>query len=476
MQSNSMSKECLELLGNKKRKYYSAILLCCSIIFYLFFAFYDGVVILADSPSYIDMYTSREPFYCVFLAALRGLFGLFGLGEYNTSYLTAAVCIQSLLAAFAALCLADYLQKEFCLSRFQSGVVFFIPLATSLLCRFAAQRASMYSNSILTEGIACSLFLIFMRYVLEFCYKQGVKCLVISSILSFILISTRKQMYLTLILLVIVILWTYGIDKKIKKGIFTVLICTCCILFSNILFDGVYNYFAHGELGTHANDNRFLATMVIYTSERTYGENIADENARDLFYEIYDICDAKGYLKHSAERGWYNRVDHFGDHYDHIQIDTMWPAIERYVRENYTGGEVFLEKKVDEITNHMIWGLLPTTWGKVLGCFMDNFLSGLVTTVAQRRPILIIYSLVIYILYFVLLITHIKHKGMTKVAYLAIVTMFAIVINVAVVSMVIFCQTRYTIYNMPVFYITLWILFIKSKAHFMKQIYWKTEP
>lgn len=446
----------------KKEKYYSAILLCFSIFFYLFFAFYDGVVILADSPSYIDMYISREPFYCVFLAILRRLFGLFGLGEHDTSYLTAAVCIQSLLAAFAAWCLADYLKKEFCLSRFQSAVVFFIPLTTSLLCRFAAQRSSMYSNSILTEGIVCSLFLIYIRYLLEFYYRRSVKHLVISSVLSFIMISTRKQMYITLILLVIVILWTSCIEKKVKKGIFTVFICTCCILFSNIIFDSGYNYFVHGELGTHSNDNRFMATMVIYTSERTYGENITDENARDLFYEIYDICDTKGYLKHSAERGWYNRVDHFGDHYDHIQIDTMWPAIERYVRENYTGGEVYLEKKVDEITNHMILGLLPMTWGKVLGCFIDNFLSGLVTTVAQRRPILIIYSLAIYILYFALLIRHIRYKGMTKVAFLAIVTLLAIVINVAVVSMVIFCQTRYTIYNMPVFYIALWILFIKS--------------
>ena len=458
--------------GTNKDRFCSIVFLCISILFYLFFVFYDGVVICADSPSYIDMYTSREPFYCVFLAALRAIFGLFA-GEGNTYYLTAAVCIQSLLAALAAWCMADYLKKEFVLSHFQAGIILFIPLATSLLCRFAAQRASMYSNSILTEGIACSLFLIFIRYLLEFYYKKSVKCLVISSVLSFVMISTRKQMYITLILLVIVIFWTYCSKNKLKKGIFTILVCASCVLISNVIFDNAYNYLVHRELGTHSNDNRFMATMVFYTSERSYGESIIDENARDLFYEIYDICDTQGYLKHSAEHGWYNRVSHFGDHYDNIQIDTMWPAIERYVRENYTGGEIYLEKKVDEITNYIISDLFPKTWGKVLGCFIDNFLSGLVTTIAQCRPILIIYTFAAYLLYFILLIAHIRFEGMTELSVMAIITILAIVINVAVVSMVIFCQTRYTIYNMPLFYITLWILFIKNVERIIQHRFMK---
>lgn len=439
----------------------SIVFLCASILFYLFFAFYDGVVISVDSPSYIEMYTSREPFYCVFLAALRAIFGLF-LKESATHYLTAAVYIQSILAAFAAWCMADYLKKEFDLTRFQAGIVLLIPLATSLLCRFAAQRASMYSNSILTEGIACSLFLIYARYLLDFYYNKSVKCLVISSVLSFVMISTRKQMYITLILLVFVIFWSYLAQKKLKKGLLTAFICACCILLGNQIFDNGYNYLVRGELGTHSSDNRFMATMMIYTSEKTCGENINDENARDLFYQIYDVCDTQGYLMHSAGKGWYNRVSHFGDHYDHIQIDTMWPMIQSYVRENYEGGEIYLEQKVDEITDRIITGLFPTVWTRVLSCFIDNFLSGLVTTVAKNHPILLIYSCVVYILYVVLLIALIKHEGMTKPAFLAIYTMLSVIINVTVVSMVIFCQTRYTIYNMPLFYIALWVLFIKK--------------
>lgn len=451
------------LTNDKRDKIYSVILLCASILFYMFFALYDGVVIGNDSPGYIEMSMHREPFYCTFLAILRAIFNVFRGGN-STLYLTAVVYIQSLLAALAAWCLTKYLKKEFRLSYFQSSVVLAIPLATSFLCRFAAKRASMYSNSILTEGIACSLFLIFIRYLLEYYYKRSVKCLVISGILSFVLISTRKQMYITLILLVIMICWSCMTQQRIKQGILTAFICTFCILFSNVIFDNGYNYLVRGELVTHSKDNRFMATMVIYTSERSYGESITDKNVRYLFYEIYDVCDAKGYLGHSAEHGWANRVDHYGKNYDHIQLRTMVPTIQEYVQDHYDGSEIYLEQKSDEITDQIIKGLFPKVWTKVFSCFIDNFIHGLITTVAKINPILNIYSFIIYLLYWGLLILHIRKQGLTPLVILAIFTMFSIVINVSVVSMVIFTQTRYTIYNMPIFYITLWIMFINIKS------------
>ena len=445
----------------KNDKFFSVLFICISLLFYLFFAVYDGAVICADSPSYIYMHVSREPFYCIFLACLRILFGQFTVnGEL---YLTVAVYIQSLLAAYAAWCLAHYLKKEFELTLFSEGVILSITLAVSLLCRFAAKRSSMYSNSILTEGIACSLFLIFTRYLLEFHYKKNTKHLIISGIISLVLIATRKQMYITLVLLIIVVGFTYFKVKEVKKGILAIVISACCILSSNSILDNSYNLIVHRELGTHSSDNRFLATMVFYTAGRTDGERIVKEDTKDLFYQIYDICDENGYLKHSAGKGWYNRVNHFGDHYDHIQIDTMWPMIQNYVYDNYKGGEVYLQQTVDDITDQIIVALIPKVWPDVISCFIDNFLSGLVTTVAQRKPVLIIYSLLVYILYLIMLAVQIKTEGFTKLSFLAVYTLFSIVINVAVVSMVIFCQTRYAIYNMPLFYISLWMLFLENK-------------
>ncbi|MGN0376378.1 MAG: hypothetical protein ACI4ED_01965 [Suilimivivens sp.] len=202
--------------------------------------------------------------------------------------------------------------------------------------------------------------------------------------------------------------------------------------------------------------------MVFYVSEEEDFQYIEDSNLRLLSEEIYAICNENGYLKQSAEEGWYNRVTHFGDYYDCIQIDTMWPAIEHYVVENYSGDTVALENQVDSLTNEIISSLLPHVWPEILSCFVDNFLSGLITTVAQRKPILIIYSMLIYLIYMILLAINLKREGLKPLSLFSMLTLISVVINVAIVSAVIFCQTRYTIYNMPLFYISLLLLFYNT--------------
>ena len=446
----------------EKDKIYSAILLGINILFYLFFAAYDGFAIAPDSPTYISMTLYREPVYCIFLAILRTLFELIGVA-HSEFYLTVAVYIQSLLAAYAIWCLAEYLRKEFILTYLQTGVVVLIPMIISLICR-SSEKISMYPTSILTEGITCSLFLVYTRYLLEYLYKNSRKSLIASTVLSFILISTRKQMCITVILLAIVVCWIYFLQKRIKNGILIALLCVCCILCSNWTLETVYNYFVHGEIETHSGDNRFLATVAIYTSERSYGEEIEDDEAQELFYMIYDECNTNGYLKNSAGKGLNSRVHHFHDNYDNVQLVTMWSMIREHVYANYKGDKVYLEKKVDEITRQITKGLLPNAWKDMIGCSIETFLSGIVVTAVgiPEEMYLVLLSPIVYLLYFLLFVTHVKNEGMTKLSYLAVCVILFIVINVAVISMVIFCSPRYTIYNTPLLYIALWILIVKN--------------
>ena len=145
-----------------RRTAFSGLMLAVSLLFYLFFACYDGAVICVDSPSYIRMDISREPLYCLFLAGLRAAFAAFPAEAFaEDAYLTAAAFLQSLLAAFAAWSLVNYLWKEMDLPESFALLLLGMPFAVSLLCRFAAQRGSMYSNSILTEGIAIPLYLLY---------------------------------------------------------------------------------------------------------------------------------------------------------------------------------------------------------------------------------------------------------------------------------------------------------------------------
>ncbi len=497
----------------------SALMLGGCLAFYLFFAFYDGAVICVDSPSYITMDISREPLYSLLLAAFRTVFG--GLGEYG--YLTAVAFFQSILAAYAAWWLADYVRKALQLPAWVGTALACMPLAVSLLCRFAARRGSMYSNSILTEGITISCYLIFFRYLLEFYFSRTRKSLAWCCLLSFLMISARKQMAISLAMLLSCIIFTSlpassdsnsglkngrrsffnltalpassgsnsglksgrrsffnltalpalaGVNSRLKNGVqpfFNLtallpsaglaLVCTAAILGGTAVLDLGYNYAVRGEAVRHSSDGRFLTTMAFYVAEREDAAYLEQEDIRGLFLEIYDRCEEQGYLKHSAGKGWLNRVSHFGDHYDHIQIDTMWPAVNDYVREHYGEGTVELNENADRIMDTMNRALLPHNLGKILASFFDNFLSGLITTVAQRNRILNWYSLAVYLLYGVLLIWNLREGRRQRLAGYAAgfagLTLLSIVFNVGLVSLVIFCQTRYTIYNMALFYMSL---------------------
>lgn len=443
-----------QMLRRAQPDAFSVVLLGICLVFYLFFAFYDGAVICVDSPGYISMRLSREPLYPLFLAFFRKLFSAFP----NDFYLTAVAFFQSGLMAFATWALVRYIWKELRLPKPVALAALAMPLGVSFLCRFAAKRESMYSNSILTEGIVIALYLLFFRYLLEYCLHQSRKSLLISCVLVFMMVSARKQMFMTLALLIICVLAVNIYRKKTLWGTGAAILCTLGILGCSMLLDVGYNYILRGNAVRHTNDSRFVTTMAFYTADRSDAEYIRDEEVRTLFLEIYDVCDEKGYLKHSAGDGWFNRVTHFGDYYDCIQIDTMGPMIVQYVQANYDGGEVEEGKKADQIMRTINVSVIPHNAMNIISSFLDNVLSGMITTVAKRNIILNWYSFFIYIIYIILLVWNVRIRGHEKTAVLAGLTLLAIVGNVTLVSLVIFCQTRYTIYNMGLFYICMVVM------------------
>lgn len=438
----------------KKTDLFTVICFLVCLSFYIFFALFDGAVLCADSPSYINMQSSREPLYPLLLAAMRGIFRTFPEGFY----LNAVAVIQSILMAAAVFLLEEYLRKELRLSKLSAALILLMPLAVSLLCRFAARRGSMYSNSILTEGIAIPLYLIFFRFLIEYLIYNTKKSLTWCIVLSFLMVSTRKQMMVAAAMLAISILYTACRRKDAKYGLLTILISTALIFGSNSVLDIGYNYVVRGEKTTHSSDIRFIATVAFYTAERKDSDLIENPGTRALFLEIYDTCEEQGYLGHSAGEGWNNRVLHFGDYYDRIQIDTMWPRISLYVQENFECRQTQISQYEDAIMKEISKAVIPAHFVDVIRVFLDNFLSGLVLTVARQSRILVCYSVIIYIAYFGLLYFLAKRKGERKVLVISSAILLSVFFNVGLVSLVIFCQTRYTIYNMALFYIGMIIM------------------
>lgn len=450
-----------------KENLFSIIMLVGGLTFYLFFALFDGAAIYADSASYIEMSFAREPFYPLFLAFFRFF--------HPENYLLHAVIFQSLLMAFCGWILADFLRKKLHIHKVYSIILYLLPIATSLLCRFAAKRASMYTNSILTEGICTSLYLLFIYCILKYLWDCSKTHIVLSWLIAFIMISSRKQMLMVLPILFLTIVYTNYNNKKLWKGIIIAAI-SCFMIFPAFkLFDCSYNYFMRGTFQGHSSSNRFVTTMVFYNAKRSDADYIKEDDVKQLFLNIYDVCDEKGYLGSHAEEGWFHEVNHFSDHYDHIQINIMWPMIQQYSMETINSQKphtnmspeelkTLYDIETDRLNTIMISSVLPHQLPELCKSLISNFLSGLVITVAQFRQILVPYTVIMFLLYFVLTgrlalywyrnrnISSNKVDLALKNAIFALITLLGIFFNVLLVSAVIFCQTRYTIYNMPLFY------------------------
>ena len=446
----------------RKKNVFSFALFSFCALFYLFFTFLDGPILTPDSSTYLSMSLHREPFYPLYLALFRLVFGSV-CGQDGWLFL--AVAGQGILAAAAAWSLPAYLYRRLSFPRWTVAVLTAFPLIVSLLCRFGAGRQAMYSNGIESEALAIPLFLLFFRFLYAFLLDRLSESaplrspfldrnFLMAAFLCVLLISTRKQMLFTLFLLVAALAFRGAKIHKIRRFLVRLLFTAVAVLGLCSALDRSYNYFLRDEGVRHSGDSRFLLTMVVYTADREDARQIQDPRIRSLFLEIYDACDTEGYLKNSAPKGWLGRVSHFGDHYDHIQINTLRPAVTAYVEENIPGSETDQAAQVDRIMNEMTKALLPSCLPSLIGCFFDNMLSGLVTTVSLRTPVLIAAAILFYAGYLVLFVVLVCRRANAAVLLLSALTLLSILTNVALVSAVIFCQSRYTIYNMPLFYMS----------------------
>lgn len=446
-------------MNDKIKKYFTPIVL---MIAYMFFVFYDGVILSVDSPSYIDMYSSREPFYSLLIAFFR-------LICFNKPwYLNVLVGFQAILTVYCVSSLIRYVVKEYELS-FKSELVFLlIHLFVMVLMRFVSKKQMLYASTVLSESIAYPLYLLFFRYNLEYVLRQNKKSLIVAAFISFILISCRKQMYLSLFMLMISIGYVHITKKNIVKGLGIIVLVIALVVGSSKLLDYVNQRLVNNFSSTHTLGNRFITTMIYYVADKDDYKYIDDIDGKEVFKIIFNKSKSNGYTYDESISKWFDRVKHFSDHYDNIQIDTILPEMSSYVESKYglTGEQ--LEVKMDSINNSIIKSLLPVRFKEIARVFIDSFLSGLMITISADKEIFVIYALVMYILYFILLAYSIKHNRLDRVSILGIMVILSIFINVGIVSAVIFNQTRYTLYNIDLFYIGTYVLLVNFIGSFNK--------
>ncbi len=456
----------------KDRKILAAGILIFAALFYLGIGILDGPIWCVDSESYVSMDFFREPVYPTFLFILRSCFGQSIYRNDLPVYLFVAMVLQSVLWIYATYFLSMYVY-DLSNKRFSSKrVAYFMAILTGLfsvyvpvLNRFIVKRQSMYSESIMTESIAMPLFIICCIRLSKWLENRKIRDLMHLAVLSFIIISTRKQM------MVVLLLWfvtAFFIDIVVKhsrdfKRFLVQFLLIVVIFYASKLFDCTYNYFVRGVFHEHTGNGMGAMCTLMYSTGEEDAELFLDEGEypmeKQLFIDIYNECSAQGLLIDSArDMNWIELTEHYADSYDVIGYNIASPACYDYLKERNPDIEYNQLRVLESnLEKDIVKKLIKQDKKDLFVVAMANLIKAFVYSNAKPHPVvLIIVSALLYLIYAVLLIKRIivdlKSKYFDGITVYATVVITALAINSVVVGLIIFPQGRYMAYATGMFY------------------------
>ena len=448
------------IINSKMEFILNSALLAVSFLFYLMFPLCDGPIWCVDSASYVSMDISREPLYPTFLALMRKVSNGLGGGVFGQDSLFLVVILQSLLAGFATwfagLTIKRIKNQSIVLQLVTMGFQF----AVMLICRFADIRGSAYTDCIMTEGLGFSLFVLFTLELYLY-VNTDKKChLAKTLLLSFLLVSLRKQMLITLLVMVTVFFWYLIIrDKKLRK--FCCLLgLIVCVFISCKLTDRVYNYVVRSAWIEHCHNSMGFLCTLLYSSDAEKDSNLfQDETVKELYLEIMSQVDEKQLHYRYAGQGWLTVCEHFANSYDVIGYGIINPVVEGYIEENYNLTYTESAQKYDEICGLMSKTLISQSVMPMVWVYTYNIGRGFVNSIARATHGLCIYAVIAYVGMATIAGCLVKWRkaGIMRAQIqrslsFVFIVILEITINSLVVGVTIFTQPRYMIYSMGFFY------------------------
>lgn len=425
-----------------------ALLFAACAVFYLFFCIRYGVQLRSDSRGYIEMIAAREPVYPLFLAFFRFLFG-------EAHYLFAVIVVQNLLMAAAVCVFVCYTERILKLSPAVTVLMVLIHFGVEILCQYFSKRAGTYPSTIMTEGVCLALWLIFLRFVMAAVLEDKKEGLIAALILAAVMTDTRKQMAVAYPLLCLSMFFCrIGKDKGkrfVGKLLLTVAGCLISLLLA-LLGTRVYNYALRGSFSQNTRDMNLVLTTALYAADPEDEALIGEESVRELFVRTMEILSESESNHAYAGKGLRALEQHYEEHFDIITIETTGPLFLEYAKERGFAEGMESEQEADRMSSVIVSSLLADNLGTYLRIYIASVYYGLCNTVVPGGAALAVPGICLYLLYAVLAVLCFKRKELQDTGRYALIVFLAILCNVGVSAALIFCQSRYMIYNMAPFY------------------------
>ncbi len=411
-----------------------------------------GYGVTRDSEAFLSLNIYREPLYSLLATGFKALFGADRFCFYLAMFQNALAMLSTIILVrkFDELVWKDELSIWLC------GIICIVPY---LMTPIFSRTHLVISNMVMQEALTMPLYYFFMSAVLGIIYDERARrrYILMSMIICLLLVLTRGQMNIIIIGHGILLFAVFMLKKDIKGIMMSAAVVVILFLMASLTVK-TYNLLTSGVFRSSTSGNSTFLSNVIYVSEHKDGDGIEDGDLKLLFDKLYKALDENELLYDYAGDSPIEKAEYYEKCHDTINFDYFEP-IKNEVYDNRMG-TTYTDYLIyqDEIAGSLIKELLPNCLDRWTVNYLCACMLGFIRTVAINHKLLRIYTAIIYFVYAGAVCIGIKKYGLSNNLVFALFVLMMIVGFTCGTTLFIMCISRYVIYNLPFFYISLYMM------------------
>ena len=427
----------------KNKRWILLVVLC---VYYLSFLAVCGVIICGDSFYFQTGSVRVSPVYPIVISLFRAIFS-------ESGYEYPLIIFQELIMAYAVFSFTDALEKTTGTGRvirwLTAGLIAFFFYAFRVIL-IGRDTDTVFCNAILSEGIAYPLYLFVVKYLFLALQEKKAGFLIPATVFTFLLTSTRGQMYWLLIALLIVFLTvTRGRSLRVRAK---ALIAAGLFVFCTFALSIGYHYFRSGSVTSTTQASETFLTTVLYESAPEDIEKLdIGDMEKGILTDTLEYSKSNGWLSDSAPSDLIGAYRHYEDSFDRIRIYFLERVASCYGYHDDTDTPGELLSMVCGACSKAIPDLVGEHFGSYIRTRAINLIAGIVRSNSIFSKPGFIWSAFLYLVSIAILIVY--GKG-SRMVFLKL-CLLLILLNSVFVSLGVFALSRYMYYNFPLHYAAL---------------------
>jgi hypothetical protein len=378
------------------------------------FAVFGTILVSPDTHGYINADIYRSLGYPVFIEIHELLFG---------SYFMFAIKISQFLIFYSCLHYFFKTVKNILKLNDLSSILFFGVLVIPV---FYEQKLL---NSILTESLSYSLYLLFIGFYCSGIQYNDNKKTYFSYLTLLILLQVRSQ-FLFIIPVIIGIQLIINHKKALNINTWKPIIIICCIPIMSIIIDLSYHNIKHNKNTTTPFTGIQIASLPFYVSKKQDYKIFETKRQQEYFKLIYSKLEKRHLLIDQVTDKNYTKTDFYFANYTKIANQTLSGDGDAFFTNKSDLNDKIIAN--DEMSKSMVLPLIMNNLGAYFKIYFQNFTKGIGTS----KQLLLFLILLGYFIY--------NYKKTSIIIVLAILLLLA---NITLVTLAEHVISRYTFYN-----------------------------